>query len=260
MNTDPFRVDGRNAIVTGAGSGLGQAIAIRLARAGASVICADVVRALAVETAEVIQQEGGKARPVVIDVTNREQVEELVGSVDQLDIMCNNAAIINDLAVVDVPESELDRIFAVNLKGVFFGCQEAARSMVERGRGSIINMSSASIDVPFPNNVCYAMSKAAVSQLTKTLAVEVASKGVRVNAIAPGPVDTRITSRHYVGPDGTVNEERHLAVIESIRKMVPMGVMGVADDMAYAALYLASDASRFMTGQTLRPNGGIAMP
>jgi NAD(P)-dependent dehydrogenase (short-subunit alcohol dehydrogenase family) len=98
--------------VTGAGSGLGQAIAIRLARPGASVICADIVEELAVETAEVIQQEGGTARPVMIDVTNREQVEELVGSVDQLDIMCNTAAIINDLAVVDVPESELDRIFA----------------------------------------------------------------------------------------------------------------------------------------------------
>jgi 3-oxoacyl-[acyl-carrier protein] reductase len=161
---------------------------------------------------------------------------------------------------VDVTEAELDRIFAVNLKGVLFGCQAAARSMVQRGKGSIINMSSGAVDTPAPTILCYAMAKAAVSQLTKTLAVEMAPHGVRVNAIAPGPVDTRIVNYNYTDAEGKVDEEQHQQYLARMRKMVPMGIMGEPDDMAYAALYLASDAARFMTGQTLHPNGGIAMP
>lgn len=260
MTDAAFRLDGRNAIVTGAGSGLGQAMAIRLADAGASVVCADIVADRAAETADKIRANGGSARPATVDVTQRRQVEELVASVDGLDVMCNNAGIINDLAVVDVTEAELDRIFAVNFRGVFWGCQAAARAMAARGRGAIINTTSGAVDTPAPNIVCYATSKAAVAQLTKTLAMEMATKGVRVNAIAPGPVDTRITDRHYTNPDGTVDPARHEALIAGMTAMVPMGVMGEADDMAYAAVYLASDAARFVTGQTIHPNGGIAMP
>jgi 3-oxoacyl-[acyl-carrier protein] reductase len=260
MSTEPFRLDGRAAIVTGGGSGIGQAIALRMAGAGASVVCADIVPELADETVEAIRRAGGTARPAVVDVSKRDQVDELVASVGELDIMCNNAGIINHFLVVDVTEAELDRIFAVNLKGVLFGCQAAARSMVQRGKGSIINMSSGAVDTPAPTILCYAMAKAAVSQLTKTLAVEMAPHGVRVNAIAPGPVDTRIVNYNYTDAEGKVDEERHRQYLERMRKMVPMGIMGEPDDMAYAALYLASDAARFMTGQTLHPNGGIAMP
>ncbi len=150
MSTEPFRLDGRTAIVTGGGSGIGQAIALRMAGAGASVVCADIVPELAEETVEAIRRAGGAARPAIVDVSKRDQVEELVASVGELDVMCNNAGIINHFLVVDVTEAELDRIFAVNLKGVLFGCQAAARSMVERGRGSIINMSSGAVDTPAP--------------------------------------------------------------------------------------------------------------
>jgi 3-oxoacyl-[acyl-carrier protein] reductase len=260
MSTDPFRLDGRSAIVTGAGSGIGQAIALRLAGAGATVVCADIVAELADETVEKIRADGGSARAAVVDVSKQDQVDDLVASVGDLDVMCNNAGIINHFLVLDVTEAELDRIFAVNLKGVLFGCQAAARSMVSRGRGSIINMSSGAVDTPAPTILCYAMAKAAVSQLTKTLAIEMASHGVRVNAIAPGPVDTRIVDYNYTDADGSVDEKRHSEYLARMRKMVPMGIMGEADDMAYAALYLASDAARFMTGQTLHINGGIAMP
>jgi 3-oxoacyl-[acyl-carrier protein] reductase len=260
MSTDPFRLDGRTAIVTGGGSGIGQAIAIRFAEAGASVVCADIVPELADETVAAIVKQGGSARAAVVDVSKQDQVDELVASVPELDIMCNNAGIINHFLVVDVTEEELDRIFAVNLKGVLFGCQAAARSMMSRGRGSIINMTSGAVDTPAPTIVCYAMAKAAVSQLTKTLAVEMAPKGVRVNAIAPGPVDTRIVNYNYTDAEGKEDKERHDAYLARMRKMVPLGIMGEPDDMAYAALYLASDAGRFMTGQTIHPNGGIAMP
>jgi 3-oxoacyl-[acyl-carrier protein] reductase len=141
MSTDPFRLDGRIAIVTGGGSGIGRAITLRLAGAGASVVCADIAEELAEETVEEVHREGGSARAAVVDVSQQEQVDDLVASVGALDVMCNNAGIINHYLVVDVTEAELDRIFAVNLKGVLFGCQAAARSMMARGRGSIINMS-----------------------------------------------------------------------------------------------------------------------
>jgi 3-oxoacyl-[acyl-carrier protein] reductase len=260
MSTDAFRLDGRTAIVTGGGSGIGQAIAVRLAEAGATVTCADIVAELAEETVEKIRSNGGSAEAAIVDVSQQDQVEALVASVGELDIMCNNAGIINHFLVLDVTEAELDRIFGVNLKGVLFGCQAAARSMMQRGGGSIVNMSSGAVDTPAPTILCYAMAKAAVSQLTKTLAVEMAPHGVRVNAIAPGPVDTRIVNYNYTDGEGRVDEKRHREYLDRMRKMVPMGIMGEPDDMAYAALYLASDAARFMTGQTLHPNGGIAMP
>lgn len=260
MSIEAFSLAGRNAIVTGAGSGIGAAIARRMAEAGAAVTCADIVADRATRTAQEIIDAGGRARAATVDVTDRSAVFDLVTSVGALDIICNNAATINDLAVVDITEEELDRVLAVNLKGVLFGCQAAAQVMVGRRQGAIINISSGAVDAPAPNIGCYAMSKAAVSQLTKTLASELARHGVRVNAISPGPVDTRITARHYTDATGAVDEAKRAAVVEGMRRMVPMGVMGEPDDMAYAAVYLASDAARFVTGQTLHPNGGISMP
>jgi 3-oxoacyl-[acyl-carrier protein] reductase len=175
--------------------------------------------------------------------------------------MCNIAGIIGPpLEVTEVTEDELERVMAVNLKGVVWGCQAAARVMVEQGRGSIINMSSGAIDVPAPGLITYALAKAGVAQLTKTLALEVAPRGVRVNAIAPGLVVTGMTSRHWVRPDGSIDERAREAALAPMRQRSPMGLLGEPDDIAYAVLYLASDAAKFMTGQIVRPNGGVAMP
>ena len=182
---DAFRLEGRVAVVTGAGSGIGRATAGALASAGASVVCADIDLAAAEETAQTVE-----GRAVRTDVSSRADVEQLVAGavadLGRLDVMCNVAGIIHQSTVVDTDEADLDRVMAVNLKGVFFGCQAAARVMVDQGRGSIVNMASGAIDAPAPGLVCYAMAKAAVAQMTKTLAVEVARKGVRVNAIARG--------------------------------------------------------------------------
>ena len=256
---DAFRLEGRVAVVTGAGSGIGRATAGALASAGASVVCADIDLAAAEATAQTIA-----GRAVTTDVSSRTDVDALVAGavadLGRLDIMCNVAGIIHQSNVVDTDEADLDRVMAVNLKGVFFGCQAAARVMIDQGRGSIVNMASGAIDTPAPGLVCYAMAKAGVAQMTKTLAIEVARNGVRVNAIAPGFIVTNMTARHFTNPDGTVDEERKEAALAPMRRRTPLGVLGEPDDIALAVLYLASDASKYVTGQVLRPNGGVSMP
>ncbi len=260
-----FALTGRTAIVTGAGSGIGRASAIRMAEMGATVVCADWNGAAAEDTVGLIKLASGSATAATVDVSHRDEVGALVADTvaraGRLDIMGNIAGIIGPpLEVTDVTEEELERVLAVNLKGVVWGCQAAARVMVEQGRGSIINMSSGAIDVPAPGLITYALAKAGVAQLTKTLALEVAPRGVRVNAIAPGLVVTGMTSRHWVRPDGSIDEQARDAALAPMRQRSPMGLLGEPDDIAYAVLYLASDASKFMTGQILRPNGGVAMP
>jgi 3-oxoacyl-[acyl-carrier protein] reductase len=256
---DVFRLDGRVAAVTGAGSGIGRATATVLAGAGATVVCADIDAAAAGATADAI---GGHA--VGVDVTSKPDVDRLIGDAvaqhGRLDVLCNVAGIIHESSVAETAEVDLDRVIAVNLKGVFFGCQAAAPVMVGQGAGSIVNMASGAIDTPAPNLATYAMTKAAVAQLTRTLATEVARRGVRVNAIAPGFIVTNMTARHYREADGTVDTAKEEAVHSIMRKRTPLGVLGEPDDIAYAVLYLASDASRYVTGQILRPNGGVSMP
>jgi 3-oxoacyl-[acyl-carrier protein] reductase len=265
--TDPkeaFDLTGRVAIVTGAASGIGATSARMLAGAGATVVCADLDGAGAAATAEAIENAGGQASARATDVAQRSEVEELVaGAVadhERLDVMANIAGIIVNDLVVDVPEDDLDRVLAVNLKGVFFGCQAAARVMAAQGSGSIVNMASGSIDTPAAGIVSYAIAKAGVAQLTKTLATEIGPAGVRVNAVAPGFVITAMTGRHFTNPDGTVDEARREATVAPMRDAAPLHVVGEPDDIAYAVLYLASDAARFVTGQILRPNGGVSMP
>jgi 3-oxoacyl-[acyl-carrier protein] reductase len=255
-----FDLSGRTAIVTGAGSGIGQATAIRLAEAGARVVCADIDGDAAKATAATITAQRRDATAEQVDVARKDDVTALVDGAPGVDIMANVAGIIHQSSVIDTTEADLDRILSVNLKGVLWGCQAAARRMVEQGSGSIINMASAAIDTPAPNLLCYAMAKAAVTQLTRTLATEVAKAHVRVNAVAPGFVVTGMTSRHFRNDDGTIDEARRDATVEPMRRLNPLQTVGEPDDIAYAVLYLASDASKYMTGQILRPNGGVAMP
>lgn len=265
--TDPraaFDLDGRVAVITGAGSGIGRASAAMLAAAGAAVVCGDIDLAAAEATAKEITDSSGRAHAVATDVTRRSDVEALVSAAVEtyghLDVMANIAGIIVTNSVVDTPEDELDHVLGTNLKGVFFGCQAAARVMMEQGSGSIVNMSSGAIDVPREGLVSYAIAKAGVAQLTKTLAVEVGPHGVRVNAVAPGFIITPMTGRHFTRPDGTVDEALREATVTPMADQSALRKVGDPDDIAYAVLYLASDAARFVTGQIIRPNGGVAMP
>jgi 3-oxoacyl-[acyl-carrier protein] reductase len=261
---ESFRVDGKVAVITGAGSGIGKASALALAGAGATVVCADIQADSARVTAEEITAQGGVAQSASLDVSVRAEVDALAEQVASehggIHVWCNIAGIMVEGPFLDAPEEDLDRILSVNLKGVFFGCQAAGRVMVGQPEGgSIINASSAAADTPSPNIVSYAICKAGVVQMTKSLAVEVGKNHVRVNAVAPGFVLTGMTGRYFVRPDGTVDEEMQEAVIAPMRKYTPLRSIGEPEDIAAAVLYLASDASRFMTGQVLRPNGGVAM-
>ncbi len=263
-SSDLFDLSGRIAVVTGAGSGIGRATATLLASAGAAVLCADIDEEPVKETAKIVESGGGTALARRVDVAERAEVTEMIEAASRewgrIDIACNIAGIMHQSMVVDTEEVDLDRVMAVNLKGVFFGCQEAARRMIEQRSGSIVNMVSSAIDAPAPGIVCYAMAKAAVTQLTKTLAVETGKFGVRVNAVAPGFVITGMTSRHFRLDDGSMDADRREAVVSAMAKMAPLRRVGEPDDIAGAVLYLVSDAAGFVTGQTIRVNGGVSMP
>ena len=257
----PFRLDGRGAVVTGGASGIGRATAEVLAAAGARVTIGDVDEAGAAETVETIRKAGGEAIARRCDVSVREQVHDLVAAATEtwsrLDVMCNVAGVPCDAMLVDVPEDEVDRVVAINLKGTLHGCQAAVAAMRESGGGSIVNVSSGAIDQAMPGYGVYALTKAAVVMLTQTLALEVGPLGIRVNVIAPGATLTKFTTRR-------INEAGGEAALAAFRKRMedlsPIGLFGEPIDQAWQILYLASDASRFCTGQIWRANGGQTIP
>ncbi|MFJ6797035.1 SDR family NAD(P)-dependent oxidoreductase [Streptomyces sp. NPDC091268] len=249
----PYDLTARTALVTGAASGIGRATAVLLAEAGAHVHCADRdARGLA-GTAALITEAGGAATVHVLDVTDRARVREAVAAAGPLDIAAAVAGVMHTSSVLETTDEDLDRILDVNFKGVLRTCQEAARAMIAGGRpGSIVTMASGAVDAAQAGLLCYSAAKAAVVQLTKTLATEAGPHGIRVNAVAPGWIRTPMTGRH--GPE--VQEQTEAAMT----RMSPLRRVGEPEDVARAVLYLASDASSFMTGQILRPNGGVSMP
>jgi 3-oxoacyl-[acyl-carrier protein] reductase len=254
-----FSLDGRTAVVTGAASGIGQAAAVVYALAGAKVVLADRDADRLEETAS--QVDGAVVTPT--DVTDRGAVDDLarvaLKATGRIDVWANVAGIIRNATIVDTTEEDLDAVVAVNLKGVFFGTAVAGRVMTAAGRGAIVNVASAGGEVPTPTIPVYGMTKAAVIHLTRTAAVEFGAAGVRANAVAPGFVDTPMTQRAFTAGDGTVDEALRAQVLEERGSATPLGIVGEPSDIAFAMLYLAADASRFMTGQVVRPNGGVHM-
>jgi len=255
-----FDLSGRTAVVAGAGSDIGAAIARALAGVGARLVLGDLDGTRLEAAAKTVREAGGEAEALVTDVTSGSSVEALVAAAgERLDVMVNLAGVIGDASVADTSDEELERVLAVNVKGVFLGCRAAVRAMVPAGHGAIVNMASSGAYEPLPGLASYGMSKAAVVSLTRSLAAEVGRHGIRVNAVAPGYVEGGMSARRARRADGSVDPEKLAEVREQVRRRVPLGVLSQPDDVALAVLYLASDASRTTTGQVLHPNGGRPM-
>lgn len=248
---DSFSLAGKRALVTGAGRGIGRGLALALAEAGAAVALNSRTEAQLRQVATEVAARGGRALVVPGDVAGataaRAIIERAITELGGLDVLINAAGIAIRGPAEDVSEETYDRMVEVNLKGTYFACQAAGRQMLRQGSGSIINIASLTTSFGLPLRSVYGATKGAVGQLTKTLAVEWASRGVRVNAIAPGWILTPLTRPVHDDP------------VQSgwIVGRTPMGRWGLPEDLCGAAVYLASGASAFMTGQILYVDGGF---
>lgn len=240
----------KKAVVIGGTSGIGQAIALGLARAGASVVASSRSEAGVEATAAQLEEMGGRTLRRTCDVTKRESVEELCRAVLEafggVDVLVNSAGVTKRVPTLECREADWDWIMQVNLKGTLYGCQTFGREMLARGAGAIVNVASLSTYVAFHEVAAYGASKAAVAALTRSLAVEWAGSGVRVNGIAPGIVPTELNRKLLDSPRG-----------HELLMRTPMGRFGRAEEVAGAAVFLASDASGFLTGQVIPVDGGF---
>lgn len=250
-------LEGKVAVITGAGSGVGRATALLFASAGAAVLCGDLREEWVESTAQMITESGGRAAAMRCDVTSENDITALIGVArarfGRLDIMHNNAGISTPgLSIGDHDDAEWERLVGVNLRGCFLGSKRAVAAFDEQGSGgAIINTSSISGLVGFGGAV-YGLTKGGVNQLTKALAVEVAPRGIRVNALCPGPMFTNLT--RPAGSDYHEPTEDERAAYGS---MNPTGVAVQPEDVADAALFLASDRARAITGVLLPVDHGF---
>lgn len=245
-----MRLKEKVAIVTGAGRGIGEAIALKFAEEGANVVVADLVEANALEVAKKITECGGKAEPYVIDMTDQQSVKDMFAYVCKtagtVDIIVNNAGINRDAMLHKMEKKQWEDVINVNLTGVFYGTQEAAKLMREKGYGRIVNIASEGIHGNI-GQANYSAAKAGVVGLTKTAAKELAKKGVTANAICPGFIETEMTK-------GVPQKAWEIMVSK-----IPMGYVGKPVEVANLAAFLASDEARYITGEVIRVGGGFKL-
>ena len=250
-----FDLSGRTAIVTGGSLGIGFGIARGLASAGASVVIASRRETLARSAAESLQKEGLSAVAVPTDVSQTSSIDDMVKQVikdfGKIDILVNSAGFVIRKPAEDFTEEEWDRLMATNLRGLFFCCQRVGREMIRNRKGKIINISSVVSQLAQSARAVYAVSKAGVSHVTRTLALEWAPHHINVNAIGPGVTITDINKKHFAD---------HPEELRKFVEAIPLGREGYPDDYAGAAVFLASDASDYVTGQILLVDGGMVLP
>ena len=244
-------LDGKVAIVTGAARGIGRAIAALLADCGMAVVVSDLDRAAAEQTAAELVAQGRRAMAVCVNVASASEVGGLVSQVcaqwNQVDVLINNAGITRDALIVRMKDEEWGAVLDVNLKGTYLCMKAVLPIMSKRRGGSIINISSVVGSVGNAGQANYAASKAAVIGLTKTVAREYAGRGVRVNAVAPGFIETAMTA--------SLSAEMRT----SLSRQIPMGRLGEPSDVARMVAFLASDSATYITGQVLHVDGGMYM-
>jgi len=246
-----MRLKDKVVVVTGAAAGIGLACARVFAAEGARVMLADLDQAKGEAAAEAIQADGGEALFTACDVGDKAQVDRLienaVGAFGRLDCAIANAGIVHACDFLELEEADFDRVIRVNLKGVFLTGQAAARQMVKQGSGgTIVNMSSVNAVMAIPAITPYVAAKGGVNQLTKVMALSLADKGIRVNAIGPGSIATEMAQAVLADP-----EKRRGALSRT-----PMGRFGEPEEVARVAVFLASEESSYITGQTIYPDGG----
>ncbi len=246
-----MRLEGKVAIITGSGRGLGKEAAFLFAEEGAKVVVGDINYESAEEVAAAIGEKGGEAMAVKLDVTDSASIQAMVDKVlerfGSIDVLVNNAGITADAQLVKMNEDQWDRVIAVNLKGVYNCTKAIAPIMIARGSGRIINTSSVVGVYGNFGQTNYAATKAGVIGMTKVWARELGRKGITVNAVAPGFTMTEMMS--------TVPEK----ILSGIRDKTPLGRLGEPRDIAYAYLYLASDEANFVNGATIQVDGGLVL-
>jgi 3-oxoacyl-[acyl-carrier protein] reductase len=236
-------LEGRNALVTGGSRGIGRAIALELARAGASVVVG--YRSGKDEAESVAEEAGGRA--VQADVSDAEEAARLVADAGEPDVLVNNAGLTRDGLLPRMPDEDWRDVIETNLSSVFYTCRAAVRPMLKRRGGAIVNISSVVGLHGNPGQTNYAASKAGIIGLTKALARELGSRGVRANVIAPGYITSRLTDE--------ISEEMRSLMLQN----TPLGRLGDPEDVAGAVRFLSSDAAKFITGEVLLVDGGLGM-
>lgn len=259
-----FDIAGRVVFVTGAASGIGAGIAEVFAREGAAVVAADLSAERLAAEVDRMNSLGlrGRVHATPVDVTDSTAVDRtldaIVATHGGLDAVVNCAGIFIDIDPHDIDTDAVRRVMEVNFFGTLNVCRSATDHLIAR-KGSIVNLATGGLDRPLPPQLAYVASKAAVVELTRTMALALGPDGVRANAVAPGYIDTPMIRRNHTLPSGELSPEWEQQ-LETYRSYSPLHMVGEPEDVAWLILYLVSDEARFVTGQTFRPNGGFVVP